>query len=127
MSDRDRASLEVKKAKTKIVPHLEGDQLKVNIETKIEGTLADNMTKEEFNEAYLNKVEKKISQEVEKLMLSSLTKLQELETDITDFGLIIHQRSPQEWKRVQPKWDAIFANAEVKIDVKALNFGRAFV
>ncbi|WP_079507569.1 Ger(x)C family spore germination protein [Mesobacillus jeotgali] len=120
LGERDRASLEVKKAKTKIVPHLEGKQLKIDIQTEIEGTLADNMTLAKLNESFLKKVEKRISQEVEGLMLSSINKLQELETDITDFGLIIHQTSPKEWKRIEPEWDDIFANAEINIEVNTL-------
>lgn len=119
LDENDKASLEVKKAKTKIVPQLEDTQLKVDIQTNIEGTLADNMTKEKINEAFLKKVEKKISEEVEGIMLSSIIKLQELEADITDFGLIFHRESPKEWRRAKNDWDEIFANAEVKIDVKA--------
>lgn len=119
LSEQERASLEVTNAKTKIVPYMEGNQLKVDIQTDIEGTLADNITREKLNEEFLKKLEKKVSQEAQGLMLSSIKKLQELKTDITDFELNMYRRDPKEWKKVQSEWEDIFAHAEIKIDVKA--------
>jgi len=110
-----RASIEVTKAKTVVKPTLIGNQLKVEVYTNIKGTLADNMTKENLDKAFIKKVEKNISKEIEGIMNSTIKKLQELNTDITDIGLTLRREDPKEWHRVKNDWDAIFANADITI------------
>lgn len=112
-----RLSIEVRHAETKIKPYLDGNQLKVNIHTKVEATLADNMSRQKVDRAFFKNAETKISSEVERLMYSSLKKLKKLETDITDFELNLRRNNPKEWKRVKGNWEQLYANADVNIDV----------
>ncbi|WP_147534314.1 Ger(x)C family spore germination protein [Bacillus marasmi] len=114
---QSRFSLEVTDAKTKIKPYIEGNQLKVDIHTKVVGTFADNVTQRTLNKAFKKDAESKIAKEVEKLMRSSLKKLQGLQTDITDFELNLRRRDPKEWQRVKSDWDELYANAEVNYDI----------
>lgn len=114
---RERISLEIKNAKTKTIPHLNERQLKVDIETTIEGTLADNMTPYDVNEAFFKSIEKKVSERVEKDMRETLNKLQALKADITNIGIRTYQESPTKWHDVKSEWDNIFANADISIHV----------
>lgn len=117
LGEKRRTSIEVTYAKTKLEPCLDGNRLKVDIYTNIKGTLADNVTRDILNKSFIKEVEKNTSQEVKTLMISSLKKLQELGTDITDFGLVLYQRNPKDWKLVKSQWNDIFAKAEVTIHI----------
>lgn len=115
--EKDRASLEIKSAKTETKPYLNGQQLKVDIETTLEGTLADNMTPHDVDEAFFEKLEKKISEQVKREMRGTLNTLQELKTDITNIGIRTYQKYPEQWHKIHADWDDIFANAEITINV----------
>ena len=94
--------------------------MNVDIQTKIEGTLADNMTTKKINEHFFKEIEKKISHHVENEIDSTLKKLQEeLKTDITEIGLETHRTYPKQWQNIRSEWNDIFANAEISIEVDA--------
>lgn len=117
LDDKERVSLEISKATTKIKPQLKGNQLRVDIQTKLEGTLADNMTGNHINQHFFNEIESKISQQVEEDMQSTLEKLKELNTDITGIGLKTYQAYPKQWHKIRSDWGDIFADADITIDV----------
>lgn len=120
LDENEKVSLEITKAKTKTKPILNGRQLNVGIQTKIEGTLSDNMTTKRINEAFLKEIEKKISHHVQNEIHTTLKKLQkELETDITEIGLETHRTYPEQWQTIHSEWNDIFANAKISIDVDA--------
>ncbi|PWA06282.1 hypothetical protein DCC39_17595 [Pueribacillus theae] len=120
LDENEKVSFEITKAKTETKPHLNGKKLNVDIQTKIEGTLADNMTAKKVNEHFFKDIEKKISRHVENEMRSTLKKLQEeLKTDITEIGLETYRTDPKQFQNIRSEWSDIFANAEISINVDA--------
>lgn len=114
----ERASLEIKKAKTEVKPLLNGHQLSVEINAMLEGTLADNTTLFDVDEAFLKKVERKVSEQVKEEMRVTLDTLQKLKSDITDIGIRTYQEYPKQWRQVSANWETIFENAEISINVE---------
>lgn len=52
-------------------------------------------------------------------MMACLHKVQkEFQTDIFGYGEIIHNKFPQQWKQLEPRWDEEFANLAIQIKVK---------
>ena len=118
MNEKDRTSLEIKKAHTKINPQLNGKRLKVDIETNIEGTISENVPKLKVTEKYFTEIETKFSRQVEENMQAALKKLQgDLRTDITRIGSITYRKYPKKWQAIRSEWNDIFANAEITIHV----------
>lgn len=118
MDENEKVSLEISKLKTKTMPKLTEDKLGVTIQTKIKGTLGDNMTTDKIDEEFFKKVEKEISDHTKDAIRSTLNKLQtELKTDITNIGPETYRKYPKEWEHVRSNWNEIFANADITIDV----------
>lgn len=117
--EKERATFEIKTAKTEIKPHLNGHSLKVDIITELEGTLNDNMTPHDVDKAFFNKLEEKVSKQVEKEIRGALDTLQELKADITDIGIKTYQKYPKQWQDISADWNNIFANADISINVNA--------
>lgn len=118
LNDKEKVSVEIKKSETKIKPTLVGNQLKAHLNIEIEGTLADNMTKSNINEQWISKIEKEVSNQVEKYVRLTLDKLQkELKTDISGIGLETYRKYPKQWQNIQSEWNEIFSNADLIIDV----------
>lgn len=117
LGEDKKVSLEISNLKTKTIPKLVGNQLEVSIETKFDGTLADNLTSNTINETFYKEIEKSVSKEVNHVVRSTLNKLQELKTDITDIGPKTHRKYPKQWQSIREEWHDIFANANVSIDV----------
>lgn len=120
--DDERVSLEINKTKTKLKPHLKGEDLDVDVEVEVEGTLGDNMTPHEPAEKWFKEVEEKISEKIERDIRTTLDKLQnELETDITGIGMETYRKYPQEWNTIHSEWDEVFSNANISLHVN-VNF-----
>ncbi|VEF46145.1 spore germination protein KC [Bacillus freudenreichii] len=120
LNEKEKVSLEINKAKTKTKTNLSEKNLHVDIQTKIEGTLADNVTSKKINRRFFKDIEKKISRHVENDIRSTLKKLQqELKTDITEIGPETYRTYPKQWQNIRSEWNDIFANAEVSIHIDA--------
>lgn len=112
-------SLEITTADVKFHPNLKGKDLDVDIEVKVEGTLADNMTKYAPTEEWFEKIADQMNAHVKGRMRQTLKKLQkELKTDITNIGPKTHQKFPKEWSNIYSEYDEVFSNANIHIDVE---------
>lgn len=115
---KDRVTIEVIKANTKLKPILEGRQLKGKIDITLEGTIAENFTLESTDQKWINKLEQHLIEQTKKDIRVTLNKLQkELKTDITGIGLETYRKYPKQWQEIAEDWDEVFANGDLTIDV----------
>jgi len=49
-----------------------------------------------------------------------IRRAQELESDFLGFGNLIYRKLPREWKRLEPRWQEIFPNLKVNVDVRVV-------
>lgn len=121
LPQNEKVSLEITKLKTKVEPLFRDGQLNVTVNTKVEGILADNMTDELLTEDFVRRLENKLKNHTEKTVETTLEKLQDdLKADIVQFGLKTYRKYPKDWHEVRSKWDDVFADATVNIDVDLL-------
>lgn len=119
LNEKEKVSIEIKKAKTKTVPKLSDNKLDVTIQTKITGTLADNITTDNINEKYFKKIEQHLEEHTKDTIQSTLDKLQlDFETDITNIGLETYRNYPKKWQHISSDWNEIFSNANIEVDVE---------
>lgn len=118
----EKVALEITKSKTKIEPHLNGENLNVGVTVNIEGTLGDNITPHDPTEHWFKEIEEKISNKVEHDIRSTLNKLQDdLKTDITCIGIKTYRKYPKEWQNIHSQWNEVFSNASISLNVN-VNF-----
>ncbi|QQK75493.1 Ger(x)C family spore germination protein [Salicibibacter cibarius] len=119
LTSGDKVSMEVQDKGVIIDPSLNGDQLTVDIEMEIWGTLAEVPSDMIVNDQTIQEMEDALTEEIRTHMQMTLKKLQkELKTDILDFGILVHQKYPQKWPDLTDQWDDIFANADVNLMIE---------
>lgn len=75
----------------------------------------------------VDELEKATVDQLEKEVQESLTRGKELNADIFDFAVMLHQRFPKKWKTIEDKWMEIFPLVEVttQIEVQLTGTGKA--
>jgi len=113
------ASLEIVKAKSKIVPELQGDKIKITITIKEESNLVEYTGNQNMTTELLQELEKRQSKEIESQVMAAVEKSFSLDSDIFGFGEVIHRKYKREWQDLKSRWDKIYPDIEVMVKVKS--------
>ncbi|WP_281942830.1 Ger(x)C family spore germination protein [Paenibacillus tyrfis] len=102
-----------------IVPKVEGDKVKFDIHLKGEGKLVENNTELDFtNPKYFYLVEDTLTRVVRKDTEKMIAEVQKkYSADIFGFGDQFYKKNNKKWQKLKTKWDKIFAEAVVSVDV----------
>jgi spore germination protein KC len=115
-----KASLNIIRAKRKIVPEIKGSKIHMKIEIKEDGILGSQSCRENLaTPPKIAALEKKKANAIRSEILAALKKARKLRADIFGFGDAIHQKYPKQWKELESKWDEVFPEIEVEITVDA--------
>jgi spore germination protein KC len=112
------ANLEIVKAKSKIVPELQGDQVKITIEIDQESNLVQYNGHQGITADLVQELEKGQAKEIESQVRAAVEKSFDLEADVFGFGDAVHRKYKKEWKELKPRWDDIYPCIEVVIKAK---------
>ncbi|MCR4442676.1 MAG: Ger(x)C family spore germination protein [Peptococcaceae bacterium] len=116
-----KASVEIRRSKTRIKAQYDGNKLRYNIKITVEGDMVELQSREDVAEpARLKVLEMELGKTVETIIAALVAKAQhEFEADIFGFGEAFHRQYKKEWRVLKKRWDKEFAQAEVNIDVEA--------
>ncbi|MGE7823111.1 Ger(x)C family spore germination protein [Paenibacillus sp. NPDC093718] len=112
---------EVLSMKSKIKPHVAGNNISFNIEIESEGRIAEHwvVSEKTIETDFLKRVEKAVEEEVEHLVENVLDKIQhEYKTDVAGFGNKLRIKYPHLWKTVKKDWDQTFSEVPIQYEVK---------
>lgn len=112
---------EVLSLKSKIKPHVNGNNISFDIKIESEGRIAEHwvVSENSIETEFLKRTEKAIEEEVERLVDNVLNKLQhEYKTDVAGFGNQLRIKYPRIWKTAKTDWDQIFSEVPIKSEVK---------
>jgi spore germination protein KC len=115
-----KASLEILRASSKLVPEIKDGILSITVEVEAEGNLGEQMGEGNLTtkEAWAA-LEKSKAEAIEKEIRAALRKAQEeLRTDVFGFGAAVRRKHPQEWREIRDKWQEIYPTIPVEIEVK---------
>ncbi len=106
-------------ARVHLIPKIEGEKWKMTVDVDTEGAIVQNETKINFHDPkLLKKVERAYQKSIEKRIEEALNQVQhELHADIVGFSQEFYRKYPQEWKQVENRWDEIFSEVDVTINV----------
>lgn len=113
------ASLEIVRAKAKVVPELQSDKIEIAIEIDEESNLIEYKGHRDLTSDILRELEKSLVKEIKSQVMAAVEKSLSLEADVFGFGDAVHRKYKNEWKDLQPIWDEIYPNIEVVVKVKA--------
>lgn len=118
--ETSRVSLEIIKASSKITPVINGDNIKFRINIKEEGNLGEEDGYENLTlPARIAALEKKKEMAIKNEVMAAFNRSKELNADIFGFGEIIHQRKPKEWENLENRWDEVFPEIQLEVNVEA--------
>ncbi|WP_181469729.1 Ger(x)C family spore germination protein [Paenibacillus sp. MDMC362] len=112
---------EVLSMKSKIKPHVNGDNISFVIKIESEGRIAEHWVDSEksIETEFLKRVEKAVEAEVERLIENVLNKLQhEYKTDVAGFGNQLRIKYPRIWETAKKDWDQTFSEVPIKSEIK---------
>ena len=125
--ENEDVALEIIRASSKIIPEISDDQIKITIEIKEEGNLAEQLPDIDLtNTKMFKELEQRKAQVIKNEVQSVLEKAQkEWGADIFGFGDAVHRKYPKEWKTLQTKWRDVFPtiNVEIKVDARLRDTG----
>jgi len=111
---------EIISAKSKIIPHLKGDQISFTIKIQSEGRIAEHwvLSDKAFDNQFLKKAEKVFEKEIERLVRKALDKTQhEFQTDVSGFGNKLRIDYPKVWQKRKKEWDQTFSEVPITCEV----------
>lgn len=126
-------ALEIMKCSTKMEPVVNGNQVTMKIQIKIDADIGEENNKKDnykVGAGDFKAIEKAASKTVQEQTEATIGDIQKnYGTDIFGFGTEIDQNRYEDWKKLEPNWKKIFPNVkcEVSADVKLLNSSTALV
>lgn len=118
--DNKLVSLEIIRAKGKMVPEIEDDRIKMTVNITEEGNIAEQTGPADLAKLpEIEMLEKEKSEVIQSEVMAAVKKAQDLDADVFGFGEAVHQKYPQEWKDMESNWDEIFPDIEVEVNVDA--------
>lgn len=113
-----KASLEIMSAQSKIEPQIIDNKLHLTIQIKETSALGEYGCNEDlFSPANIKKMEDQQNLIIYNEIKDVITKAQELNTDIFDFGAAFQRKYPKLWKSLEDNWDEYFPQIEISIQV----------
>ncbi len=113
------SSLSTVKVKTKNDVIIENGNIILKTKVSIRGYLGEvdgNIDITKYDN--LGKMAQACSKAVEDGIISTVNKVQkEFGFDIFGFGHILHKKHTEEWRKIEGRWDEIFADADFQIEV----------
>lgn len=114
-------SIQIRQGNTEVVPEYDGENLRFEVNIKVEGDVLDEQSHEDLTKTdKIKALEGEMVAEVKKRTSVVLEKVQqEYGVDIFGFGNAFHRSYKTDWRELKDRWDEEFARAEVKIAVEA--------
>ncbi|WP_144556002.1 Ger(x)C family spore germination protein [Bacillus sp. X1(2014)] len=102
-------------------PKIKGNRWMMHLNISIEGDIVQNETHLNLmNEDVIMNIQEEYEAALKERVAQTVEKLQkEFKADVIDFGRKFHQQYPNEWKKVEDRWEEKFPEVEVHITVNA--------
>lgn len=116
-----RLTVEIRKARSKVKPVLYTDGSSM-FHVEVEATVGIGDQSGTFNIADPDNIHEMVgaaAAEIEKEIMSAVSKSKELNADVFGFGDYLNRKYPSQWKELSKDWDARYPHIGVNVTVKA--------
>jgi spore germination protein KC len=115
-----RVSLELIRAKTILLPHMENGKWIMTVKVVSEDDVVQNATKlDMMNPTVVKMLQQEAQKDLENRVKWALRDVQKgMNADIFGFAEAFHRKYPKQWAAVKDRWDQIFPTVQVKFDTK---------
>ncbi len=114
--------MEIVKSRSKIEPELvDKNEFKIIINVESRGLVIEDFARNYriLDEANINKLNKRFAQVVNNEILNTLDKSRQYNADVFGLARAIYNKYPGEFEEIKDRWDNIYQNIPVEINVEA--------
>jgi spore germination protein KC len=117
---KGHVSLELIRAKTQRIPHIEKGTWKMTLKAVAEDDVVQNAANLDLLQPTVIKMlQQQAEKDLENRVYMALEKVQKgMKADIFGFAEAFHRKYPKQWAAAKDRWDQIFPHVEVKVDAK---------
>lgn len=120
-ADGEPLVFEVKSMKSKITPHVEGEQISFDVKITTTGRIIETWSEADTSttQKYADEAGEILEQRLIQMMSELIHKLQNVyAVDVAGFGDQLAIKYPSVWKKVKEDWDERFSQSKIKISYK---------
>ncbi|MBS4031785.1 MAG: Ger(x)C family spore germination protein [Clostridiales bacterium] len=124
-----KVTFEFLRVQSRVTPQVRDGRVVILLDVETQGDLGDLaepwVSRGQDNsgggmEELIKEVERGVQETIEDEILAALHRVQrEYKADIFGFGDAIHRRLPNEWRKIEERWDEIYPSLEIHIKVSA--------
>ncbi|WP_040197214.1 Ger(x)C family spore germination protein [Candidatus Soleaferrea massiliensis] len=118
-----KVDLEIMEASSTVTPEIKDGNISIKIEIKEQSNLGSQSCAENLATSEILKLGEKNASAIRNEITASVEKAQKLNADVFGFGEAVQRKYPGQWKELESKWDDIFPNIQVEIEVDAELYG----
>lgn len=116
----NRLTVEILEASTQIKPVIEQDRVSFQVSIRSLAHIEDFACPDlPLDDAFINEMNRRLAAAIRRNIEKSLEKTQALGIDIYGLGKLLYRTSPREWQRLEAKWEEIFPEVAVDLEIKA--------
>lgn len=114
-------SMTLLRAKTKLVPSIDNGTWKITLTGMTEDDIIQNETDLDLmNPQFTRMLKQGLEKDVQERVREVLDEVQhKMKADLFGFASAFHREYPKEWNEVKDRWDEIFPEVEVSVQVEA--------
>lgn len=112
---------EIKKVVSKIKCNVKGDDISFDVDIKSDGRIIESWDPKEDPSTvkFMKKAEKLFEEEILRMINEVMRKTQKVyKADVIGFSKSLSISKPKVWKKVKDRWDDLYANIPVHVNVK---------
>ncbi|QGQ97884.1 Ger(x)C family spore germination protein [Paenibacillus psychroresistens] len=113
-------AIEIMHSSTKLKVKLQDNQPSFSIHVRQEANIGEIICSDLdiSDKKTFEILQKQFNEKIKKQIMNTVTKVQEMETDIFGFADLVNKKNPAYWKKNQHQWDGIFAKVPVTVEVE---------
>lgn len=117
--DNMPVTLEIKGAKSSARSYLDGTTPSFQINVNVNANVTEQACSTDFNDKEkLNKLSQALETAIRKDIESTINASKNLRIDFIGLSRVLHRQHKEQWHQLSSKWNSIFVDAEVTVDVK---------
>ena len=125
---KDKIDIEINSAKSVMKPVIKGDDISIQVKVKVKTTLAAQTKSSNHSKPdELEKLEKELKAEIKDEIEASIKTAKEMKADIFGFANLVYKKNPKKWKEIEGKWDEVFKDLKVEVNVEAKILGTSLI
>ncbi|MFA5536440.1 MAG: Ger(x)C family spore germination protein [Bacillota bacterium] len=114
-------SVRILRSTSKTSMKMQKGQPQIELKIKTEGHIEELCPGDyDVDTAFLEKIGREISHEIEKEVMASVEKAKSLKADVFGFGQSIYRKDPKYWHQIAENWRDHFPELPVKVEVETI-------